>query len=98
MTILGHESSCITDNFGHALEVLVSGCPDPFWDDVRRHVTAWLIISSVASVGYLAVQVPIRLDRVLNNQEGFTLELQEFKAALKDLEVRVARQEQSRQR
>jgi len=96
MTILGHEFSRTTDSFGHALEVLVSGIPDPFWDDVRRHVTAWLIISSVAGIGYLAVQVPIRLDRLLTNQEGFASELQEFKAALKDLEVRMVRQEQGR--
>jgi len=94
MTILGHEITRTADAVAHMLEVLVSGCPDPFWDDVRRHVTAWLIISSVASVGYLAVQVPIRLDRVLTNQEGFAVELQEFKAALKDLEVRMVRQEQ----
>jgi hypothetical protein len=96
MTILGHEFYRTADSFGHTLEVLVSGVPDPFWDDVRRHVVAWLIIAGVGGIGYLAVQVPIRLDRVLVNQEGFAAELQEFKSALKDLEVRMARQEQGR--
>ncbi len=96
MTILGHEFSRTADAFGHTLEVLVSAMPDPFWDDVRRHVTAWLIIASVGGIGYLAVQVPLRLDRVLVNQEGFAAELQEFKAALRDLEVRMVRQEQQR--
>ncbi len=94
MTILGHEFPHIADSFGHTLEVLVTGVPDPFWDDVRRHVVAWLIIAGVGGIGYLAVQVPLRLDRVLVNQEGFAAELQEFKAALKDLEARVTRQEQ----
>jgi hypothetical protein len=39
------------------------------------------------------VQVPIRLDRVLINQESFQGELREFKAELQDLGVRMTRQE-----
>ena len=74
----------------------MNGTPDPFWDEVRRHVVSWLIICGVGGIGYLAVQVPIRLDRVLANQEGFATEMHEFKAALKDLEARVTRHEMER--
>lgn len=98
MTIAGLEVPRTAHAVSHTLEVLVTGVPDPFWDDVRRHVVAWLIIAGVGGIGYLAVQVPIRLDRVLANQEGFATEMQEFKAALKDLEVRMTRQEMGRPR
>ena len=76
----------------------MNGTPDPFWDEVRRHVVSWLIICGVGGIGWLAVQVPLRLDRVLVNQESFAGEVRELKAELKDLEVRMARQEAGRGR
>jgi hypothetical protein len=68
--------------------------PDPFWDEVRRHVVSWLIICGVGGIGYLAVQVPLRLDRVLVNQEAFQGDLREFKTELRELETRMTREEQ----
>ena len=93
MTIAGLEASKVAHAVGHSFEVLVNGTPDPFWDEVRRHVVSWLIICGVGGVGWLAVQMPIRLDRVLTNQDNFRTELQEFKSSIRDLEVRMARQE-----
>ena len=93
VTIAGHECPRMPSEWAHAMEVLVNGTPDPFWDEVRRHVVSWLIICGVGGIGYLAVQVPIRLDRVLINQESFQGELREFKAELQDLGVRMTRQE-----
>jgi hypothetical protein len=93
MTIAGLEVPRAAHAVGHSFEVLVNGTPDPFWDEVRRHVVSWLIICGVGGIGYLAVQVPIRLDRVLINQESFQGELREFKAELQDLGVRMTRQE-----
>ena len=73
---------------------MTSGVPDPFWDEVRRHVVSWLIICGVGGIGYIAVQVPIRLDRLLANQETLGAELQEFKEELQNLQIRMDRIEQ----
>ena len=88
MTIVGHELHRSTSAFTQALEVLVSGTPDPFWDDVRRHVTSWLIISGIAGIGYLAVSVPIRLDKVLANQDSLQIEMRSAQRELAELEHR----------
>ncbi len=93
MTIAGLEFPRAAHAVSHSFEVLVNGTPDPFWDEVRRHVVSWLIIAGVGGIGYLAVQVPIRLDRVLINQETFQSELREFKTELQDIEVRLGRVE-----
>lgn len=94
MTIAGMEASRAAHVVTHTFEVLVSGMPDPFWDEVRRHVVSWLIICGVGGIGYLAVQVPLRLDRVLVNQEAFQGDLREFKTELRELETRMTREEQ----
>jgi hypothetical protein len=75
---------------------MTSGEPDPFWDDVRKHVTSWLIVCGVGGIGWLSVQVPIRLDRLLANQESIAAEVREFKLQLRDLEIRMDRQERAR--
>ncbi len=70
--------------------------PDPFWDDVRRHVTSWLIICGIGGVGYLAVSVPIRLDKVLSNQESLQVELRHAQDRLTTLEQKAVVQDRQR--
>lgn len=96
MTIAGHELFRSHHDPLHALEVLMTSQPDPFWDDVRRHVTSWLIICGIGGVGYLAVSVPIRLDKVLSNQESLQVELRHAQDRLTTLEQKSVIQERQR--
>ena len=96
MTIAGHELFRSPSDPLHALEVLVTSQPDPFWDDVRRHVTSWLIICGIGGVGYLAVSVPIRLDKVLSNQESIQTEMRHAQQRLTVLEQKAVTLERER--
>jgi hypothetical protein len=96
MTIAGHELFRSRQDPFHALEVLVTSQPDPFWDDVRRHVTSWAIICGIGGVGYLAVSVPIRLDKVLSNQEAMQTDIQHAQDRLTTLEQKAIIQERQR--
>ena len=67
----------------------MTGAPDPFWDDVRKHVVSWAIIGSISGVGYLAISIPSRIDRVLLNQEMVREDVREVQSTLGTLKQRV---------
>jgi hypothetical protein len=85
MTIAGHDISGDADWILRGAEIMASGMPDPFWDDVRRHVVSWLIVAGIGSIGWMAVTMPTRLDRVLNNQETFSMNVKEMQLEIKVL-------------
>jgi len=93
MTIAGHEPASAIRSALHLarvhLEVAVTGAPDPFWDDVRKHVVSWAIIGSISGVGYLAISIPSRIDRVLLNQEMVREDVREVQSTLGTLKQRV---------
>jgi hypothetical protein len=103
MTIAGHDLSHDVDRVLRGAEIMMGGVPDPFWDDVRRHVVSWLIVLGIGSIGWMAVTLPTRLDRVLSNQEGFSDSIRVMQAEVKVLtqnlatvQERVRQVEQSR--
>lgn len=71
MTIVGYEPSRTSRALHRAMGALVTDDRDPFWDDVKRNVAAWLIITGIAGVGYMAVSIPSRMDRIILNQDAF---------------------------
>lgn len=93
MTIAGHAP---VDDLRAALHVArvhlgvaVSGSPDPFWDDVRRHVVSWAIIGGISGVGYLAISIPSRIDRVLLNQDNVLQDVRDIQGSLSNLKQRI---------
>lgn len=69
---------------------MANGDADPFWDDVRRHVVSWLIVAGIGSIGWLAVTLPTRIDRVLTNQENFEVHVRDAQLEIKALTQNLA--------
>lgn len=89
MTIAGHDAIKALDHFTHSLWGVVSTEPEPFWDDVKKNVVAWLIIGGISSVGYMAVVIPGRLERVLINQDAVREDVRGLQSDLTTLKQRI---------
>lgn len=97
MTIKGHGTADHDDaDLFYGLGVLMTGGSDPFWDEVRRHVTSWLIIAGIGGVGYLAVSVPVQINQVLSSQERVQQDVQVLQKHLMLLEQRMDSLERAR--
>lgn len=90
MTIAGHDITGDADWILRGAEIMANGDADPFWDDVRRHVVSWLIVAGIGSIGWLAVTLPTRIDRVLTNQENFEVHVRDAQLEIKALTQNLA--------
>lgn len=89
MTIAGHSALSDLETAAQSLWGLVSQEPDPFWDEVKRSVATWLVISAIAGVGYMAIQIPSRLERVLINQDAVRENVRELQQDFGELKQRI---------
>lgn len=73
---------------------------DEFWVEVRKNVVSWAIIGGLSAVGWMAVNVPNQLNRIILNQEGFQSELRALRGELNELranhEIRLRRLEETK--